>query len=193
MKKIIIFASVLALTFSMSMSAFASEATSSEQSTAKKEIVSSKIAAVQENVADKKVAVEQKKADAGEFRAAVKEKRDMVKENREKNVALRQENKALRNSLKESLKELKDSGTTLDPEVAAKLEECQAEMKASISALKDTKGDIKEITAENKGNIKARDYEAMEAAFTDIYDIQAARNAELAQINELLKEMIALL
>ncbi|HYE69626.1 MAG TPA: hypothetical protein VEA58_13495, partial [Anaerovoracaceae bacterium] len=59
--------------------------------------------------------------------------------------------------------------------------------------LKDTKGDIKEITAENKANIKARDYEAMEAVFDEIYDIQASRNAALIQINELLKEMIALL
>ena len=53
MKKLIIFASVLALTFSMSMNAFASEVTSSEQSNTKQEIVSSKIAEVQENAADK--------------------------------------------------------------------------------------------------------------------------------------------
>ena len=193
MKKLIIFASVLALTFSMSMNAFAAEVTSSEQSTTKQEVVSSKIADVQENVADKKAAFEQKKADASAFKDAVKEKRDAVKANRADNLALRQENKELRRSLAVNLKELKDSGTTLDAEVAAKLEEYNAEMKSAISELKDTKGDIKEIVTENKGNIKARDYEAMEAAFTEIYNIQAARNAELVQINEILNEMTAML
>ena len=193
MKKLIIFASVLALTFSMSMNAFALEGSTSNPSADKQEIASSKIAAVQENVADKKVAIEQKKADAIAFREVVKEKRDAVKANREENKALRLENKELRSSLAASLKEIKDSGTVLDAEVAAKLEECKNEMKVSIGQLKDTKGDIKEITAENKANLKARDYEAMEAAFDEIYEIQASRNVALAQINELLKEMIALL
>ncbi len=193
MKKLIIFASILALTFSMSVNAFASEVTPSETSTINQDFVNSETADVQKNLEEKRAAFEQKKADAGAFRDAVKEKRDAVKANRENNLALRLENKELRSSLAASLKEIKESGTVLDAEVAAKLEACNAEMKASVSALKDTKGDIKEITAENKTNLKARDYEAMEAAFAEIYDIQASRNAALVQINALLKEMIALL
>lgn len=193
MKKIIIFASVLALTLSMSVNAFAAEETASAASISNQEIVGSDTGDIQKNLEERKADFEQKKADSIAFRTVVKEKRDAVKENREENLALRQENKELRRSLAASLKELKDSGTILDEEVAAKLEEYNAEMKAAISALKDTKGDIKEITAENKENIKARDYGAMEAAFTEIYHIQAARNEELVQINEILKEMIALL
>ena len=193
MKKLIIFASVLALTFSMSMNAFATEDTSSVEASSNQEIVSTETKDAQQNLEERKAAFEQKKADAIEFREVVKEKRDAVKENREENKALRLENKELRSSLNATLKEIKDSGTVLDAEVAAKLEECKTELKASVSALKDTKGDIKEITAENKGNIKARDYEAMEAAFDEIYEIQASRNASLVQINELLEEMIALL
>ena len=193
MKKLIIFASVLALTFSMSMNAFATEDTSSVEPSANQAIVSGETSDVQKNLEEKKAAFEQKKAEAGAFRDAVKEKRDAIKASREENKALRLENKELRSSLAASIKELKDSGTVLDAEVAAKLEECDAELKASASALKDTKGDIKEITAENKGNIKARDYEAMEAAFDEIYEIQESRNASLVQINELLEEMIALL
>lgn len=193
MKKLIIFASVLALTFSMSMNAFATEDTSSVEASSNQEIVSTETKDAQQNLEERKAAFEQKKADAIEFREVVKEKRDAVKANREENKALRLENKELRSSLNATLKEIKDSGTVLDAEVAAKLEECKTELKASVSALKDTKGDIKEITAENKGNIKARDYEAMEAAFDEIYEIQASRNASLVQINELLEEMIALL
>ena len=142
MKKLIIFASVLALTFSMSMNAFATEDTSSVEASSNQEIVSTETKDAQQNLEERKAAFEQKKADAIEFREVVKEKRDAVKANREENKALRLENKELRSSLNATLKEIKDSGTVLDAEVAAKLEECKTELKASVSALKDTKGDI---------------------------------------------------
>jgi hypothetical protein len=117
----------------------------------------------------------------------------VVQQNRDQNQALKQENISLRKELKTDLKALKESGTTLDADTAAKLEAYNTELKAAIEELKSTKGDIKDIAADKKESLKAHDYEAMEAAFAQIGEIQADRNASLVKINEILKEMIALL
>jgi hypothetical protein len=93
----------------------------------------------------------------------------------------------------EKLKALKESGVELDADTAAKLEALNAELKSLTTELKNTKGDIKDIAVEKKESIKARDYEAMDAAFVEIGDIQAARNADMTRVNEILKEMNTLL
>ena len=192
MKKLIILLSVLAMTLSMSGSVFADDSTTSGTAYTDPAAVTN-TAAIQDKVKDKKAAAEQRKAEAKDFKEAVKAQRDVVQANRDNNQALRQENASLRKELKSDLKTLKDSGTTLDAETAAKLETYNAQLKAVIDELKGTKGAIKDIAADKKESLKAKDYEAMEAAFTQIGEIQDERNASLVKINEILKEMIALL
>ena len=194
MKKIIIFASVLALILTTGGNVYATDASSAGAiSTTIQEITVESTVDTKQTREEKKAAFEQRKAEISALRAEVKLKREAVKENREKNKAIAEENKNLRETLTAKLKALKDSGTTLDAETAAKLEECNEELKTLTAALKETKGDIKEIISENKGNVKALDYEAIEAEYTEISNIQVFRYETLVQINETLKEMIALL
>lgn len=193
MKRFVITACILALTLSMSTTAFAAEDISSGTAAAFQETTDTKITDVQKNFSDKKAVMAQQRADNSAFREAVKAERDIVKANRDLNKALLQENSDLRQVMKEKLKSLKDSGTDLDADTAAKLEALNAELKSAIDELKASKGAIKEVAVEKKSSLESRDFEAMKTAFEKIGDIQKARNEKLSQINDILKDITALL
>lgn len=185
MKKLItlLFATVLSFTFGTT--AFAAEENPTSETT---EITNAEVKQ-EDRTADKA----QKKAEIEAFRAELKEQRVVIQANREANQALRAENKTLRQSIKDNLKAIKDSGTTLDKEISDQLTAYRTELKSIKETLELTKGDIKEIRAANKGIAKELDYAAMDAAFAEITSIQATRNVELIRINQILKEMLALL
>jgi hypothetical protein len=73
------------------------------------------------------------------------------------------------------------------------LKEYNEQVRALADSLKDTKGQIKDVKAEYKGFVKNKDYAAMDAAFEKIAAIQETRGSLLAQMNELLEKMNALI
>lgn len=185
MKKLIMLVCVTALILAMGTTAFAAEGDTTTTAT--------KTANMQQKLADRKIIKDQKKLDIQAFRAVQMEKRNIVKANRDSNVAIRTENKTLRVTIASSLKAMKESGATLDPAISEQLKAYKAVLKTATATLKSTKGAIKVIMTANKANVKTLNYTAMEAAFTQVADIQVARKVQLTQINDTLKAMVTLL
>lgn len=134
-----------------------------------------------------------KRLDFFQFRKSLDGKRDSIRQNRTENRELAAENTQLRKDIVDTLLAIKENGGTLPAEIEAQLKAYNQEIKDIKEALKETKGDIREILTVNKQNIKDMNYEAVNAAFGQVEAIQQNRAVQLARINEILKSMKALL
>ena len=124
------------------------------------------------------------------FKTALFEKREQMLANKKADITLAQENNQLRSDIVNSHKAIKESGVKLSDETIAKFKDYNAQIKAILTGMKETNGNIKDILTQNKGFIKAKDYVSMNSAFEQIYTVQQWRNNELKKINVILQEMI---
>ncbi|MGB7593986.1 MAG: hypothetical protein WBL80_00295 [Erysipelotrichaceae bacterium] len=181
MKKILTIVTIIALTFAMNISAFATMTGTST--------IPKWEARINARIAE----LEAKKKAISDFRAAVLAKREIVQQNRADNKEIWEENKTLRAELKSTLEAIKAAGTVLDPAIIQTLKDDNAKIKTLREEIKATSGQIKAIMVANKENRRKLDYAALDAAFKQIADIQLLRNSKLVQINGLLESMLGLL
>jgi TolA-binding protein len=146
----------------------------------------------QAKVAAREAAIESKMGEFSEFRQQVEALRLVILDNREENIALVSENNQLRLATVQALKALKDSGAMLPEETVTELKTLNEQAKAVAEQLIATRGDIKDVAQANRGNYRAKDYEAMVAAFEQIGEIQNTRYGLLLQMKDILTEMNAL-
>lgn len=151
-----------------------------------------KIEEAQAKVAARQAEIESKMSGFGEFRQQVEALRLVVLENRQENIALASENNQLRLSTAQALKALKDSGATLPAETVTQLKALNEQAKAIAEQLNATRGDIKDVAQANRENLRAKDYEAIAAAFAQIGEIQNTRYGLLLQMKDVLTELNAL-
>lgn len=185
MKKILSILCITIIFGIMSITAFAVDDTtnSSKQSNSLKTAESIQKRA---DLLDKKLQFLKFKQSFDEKTAAIRESRTL---NRDQLI----ENTVLRKDILTLLKTIKENGSTLSPEVQDQLKAYNLQIKEITSSIKETKGDIKDILAVNKENIKNMNYEAVDSAFSQVASIQKGRNEQLAKINEILKNMKSLL
>lgn len=126
------------------------------------------------------------------FRQDLAQDRITALNNRDENLKLEEENKELRLSLASAIKAIKESGTQLPEETLATLKADNEQIQSLWNDIKDTKGQIKTITQENKTAVKNKDYATIDANFQKIYTIQAWRNDQLKEINTILQQMNSL-
>jgi hypothetical protein len=122
-------------------------------------------------------------------RAVVEQLRNKIRQNRLKNESLRLQNRNLRLNLRQILLNVKKE---LPAASILQLKAYHLELKTLTEQLADTKGDIREILATVRSKIEQKDWQAVKLAYQNIIAIQEARAAKLTQINEKLKQMIAL-
>ena len=134
-----------------------------------------------------------KKEEFTAFKTALFEKREQMLANKKVDITLTQENNQLRSDIANSHKAIKESGVKLSNETIAKFKDYNAQIKAILTGMKETNGNIKDILTQNKGFVKEKDYKSMNVAFEKIYTIQQWRNDELKKINGILQEMIKLM
>lgn len=127
------------------------------------------------------------------FRESLLEHRQVILDNREKNLALIADNEQLRQGIAETLRALQEDGVQLPEDVKAQLSAYNEQVRSLASRLRETKGAIRTVTEGNRENIRIMDYEAMDAAFVQIAEIQETRYALLTQIRSVLQEMQILL
>ena len=123
------------------------------------------------------------------WRSAVME----MRENRIDNQELRLENQRLRLSVREELIQMKEAGVTLDESVKAEMKALTQQLKEKAALLKATQGDIRELTVGLKELIENKQTEDILAIYNQVIEIQDYRNGILKEINDLLKEIKALL
>lgn len=128
-----------------------------------------------------------------QLKQSLEQKRDTVRESRDANKALLIQNTQLRKDIVDLLTALKQNGGTLSADIKEQIKTYNQQIKDITSALKETKGSIKDILAANKENVKNLDYDAIDAAFSQIASIQSSRNAQLAKINQILMSIKSLL
>lgn len=183
MKKVLSILCAAAVLFTVSMTAFASAPLgTNENSTVK-------TAASLEERSDRL----SKKLEFLKFKQFLYDKKTLIRENRASNRNLVMENTQLRLDILASLKSIRENGGALAPEVQEQLKTYNGQIKETASALKETKGDIKAIIDSNKQNIEARNYEAIDTAYSQIISIQKSRNDQLQKINEVLKNIKSLI
>ncbi len=189
-KKWLAVAAAVLLTMSIGVTALAAEsgATREEKLLERQQ----KIEEAQAKVAARQAEIESKMSGFGEFRQQVEALRLVVLENRQENIALASENNQLRLSTAQALKSLKDSGVTLPAETVTQLKALNEQAKAIAEQLNATRGDIKDVAQANRENLRAKDYEAIAAAFAQIGEIQNMRYGLLLQMKDVLTELNAL-
>lgn len=128
-----------------------------------------------------------------QFKKSFDEKVAAIKQNRIANRDLAGENTQLRKDIVDSLMAIKENGGTVSEEIQNQLKAYKQQIKDITAALKETKGDIKDILTANKQNIKDMNYEAVDAAYSQVVSIQQNRAEKIANINNILKSMKALL
>lgn len=162
---------------------------------------------LQEQFQDLKAKIEAKRAQIEEKKAAFATKRDefkaykdVLKEKRQKMIDLKQEGNALfaenaklRGELKAAIVAIEEDQIELPAETKTAIEEGMAQIKDLTENIKETKGQIHEILKGMKELKENRDYVSLEVSFEEIYTIQLQRNANLKQINDILKGLLQLL
>lgn len=154
----------------------------------------------QQTIAERQVAVEGRRAEIEsklgeyqEFRQQLEELRLEVLANKDENLALAADVNDLRLSIVQQIKTMKESGATLPQETIDALKEKNGQVKTLAEELRATRGQIKAVMEANHENYKAKDYDAMAAAFAETEGIQANRNGLLQQMKSILQDMDALL
>jgi hypothetical protein len=109
-------------------------------------------------------------------------------------ISLNKEIVSLKLQISNTLKTLKESGTTLSDEQQKGINALNSQVKETLDTAKKTNSDIKALLDSNKKNIKAKDFSATEAVFTQVYEIQKSRISQLTaakgylqQISDMLK------
>ncbi len=131
------------------------------------------------------------KSQRAEFKEQIAPLRAERKVNREDNLALRDQNKALLSQIKSKLTEIKASESKLDENQKTELKALRAEVKTLKDEIAATKGQIKALIEGNRESLKNMDFDAVQAAFDQIYEIQDLRHDKLQQINTALAEMLS--
>lgn len=183
MKTIISTVCMLALSLAMSISAFATDTSSTTDTTD----INIKKPQVQQALADKK-------AEREDFRAVSQEKHALVKSQMEDIKQVMEENRSARKALSKSLKDITKSNVELDSAIVEQFKDYNSQIKTLNEELKATKGSIKAVfNGEIKPLAKEMDYEALVSAYDDIETILAKRKAIIAQITEIINSMSALI
>ena len=162
-------------------------------STTKLEDRQQAIAEWQVAVESRRTEIESKLGEYQEFRQQLEELRLSVLANKDENLALAAVVNDLRLSIVQQIKSLKESGATLPQETIDALKDKNGQVKTLAEELRATRGQIKAVMEVNRENYKAKDYDAMAAAFAEIEGIQANRNGLLQQMKSILQDMNALL
>lgn len=189
MKKIISICLAIVLIGSMNITAFASTNNESSKLDSRIETLEKK----QQQLEELKTNNEEKLEKYEAFKQSLTEEQQEIINNAEENISILAQNNQLRIDLAESLKAMAKSGIELEEDTKVQLKDYNTQISELVEDLKDTKGQIKAIVEENKEFIKERDYASMETAYEEISLIQSSRYEIITKINELLKEMNALL
>lgn len=185
-------AAVIALLLMVSVGVTALAAQSGTTREEKLQERQQRIDEAQAKVAAREAEIESKMSEFSEFRQQVEALRLVILDNREENIALASKTNRLRLETVQALKALKDSGAALPEETVTELKSLNEQAKAVVEQLIATRGDIKDVAQANRGNYRAKDYEAMVAAFEQIGEIQNTRYGLLLQMKDILTEMNAL-
>lgn len=144
------------------------------------------------NSAESKPGYELKTSKA-EFKSLISPLKAERKSNREENVKLREQNKLLLEQVNTRLSELKANDTKLTAEQKEGFKAIKAELKSVRAEIQSTKGQIQAILDANIDNRKDMNLEAVQAAYSQIFQIQSDRHDRLIQINSELGKMLALI
>lgn len=127
------------------------------------------------------------------FKQTLLEKGETVRQNRKTNLELKTENVQLVKDIVDILLNIKQQGGIISQDMKSQLKAYYQQIREIGTTLKETRGDIRDIIASNRQNIKDMNYEAVEAAYNEIIAIQQNRAEQLGEINNILKDMKALL
>ncbi len=159
-----------------------------------------RIAQRQQVIAERQAAVESKRAEIEskmggyqEFRQQLEALRLEVLANKDENLALAAEVNDLRLSIVQQVEALKESVAALPQQDIDALKNKNGQVKGLAKELRATRGQIKSVMEANRENYKAKDYDAMVAAFSEMEAIQFNRNGLLQQMKAILQEMDAVL
>ncbi|MGB4437648.1 MAG: hypothetical protein WBJ13_00160 [Sedimentibacter sp.] len=189
MKKIISICMAIVLLGSVSITAFASTSNDSSKLDIRIESLEKK----QQRIEELKTNNEEKMEKYEAFKQSLTEEQQEILNNAEENISISAQTNQLRIDLAQTLNAMSKAGIELEEETNAQLKDYNAQVLKRVEDLKVTKGQIKAIVEENKEFIKERDYESMDTAYDEILSIQSYRYELIIKINELLKEMNALL
>ncbi|MHC1734975.1 MAG: hypothetical protein AB9921_04805 [Erysipelotrichaceae bacterium] len=146
-----------------------------------------------QNWREKVTEYQEKRQELAALRSTVHEKVVTIRTNRLENKVIWAQNQELRASIKLELIELKESGVVLDENLKTQLKELTEQLKTKYASLKETSGEIRELTVGIKDLIKARDTEALDDIYAQVIDIQLLRSELLSEINALLSEISSLI
>lgn len=116
--------------------------------------------------------------------------REQIRTARQNNRQLQLENRSLRLELRTRLTAVRKD---LSPEVLAQLKEKNQSLKTLLAALADTRGDVQAILDTFRKLIGQGDWSALRSGCEQILSILKTRGGQLAQINQLLKDMLKLI
>lgn len=105
------------------------------------------------------------------------------------NLRLAADNNQLRLNFLTALNAIYENGGVLPQETITALKADNEQIKEIINSLKDTRGSIRDVMETYRAQIRAKDEEALEAAYSEILVIQQNRFDLLSQMNSLLEHM----
>lgn len=146
-----------------------------------------------QNWREKVAEYQERRQELAALRSTVHEKVVTIRTNRLENKVIWAQNQELRASIKLKLTELRESGVVLDENLKTQLKELTEQLKTKYASLKETSGEIRELTVGIKDLIKARDTEALDEIYAQVIDIQLLRSELLSEINALLSEISSLI
>ncbi|HAO60985.1 MAG TPA: hypothetical protein DCQ90_03360 [Erysipelotrichaceae bacterium] len=146
-----------------------------------------------QNWKEKVTEYQERRQELAALRSSVHDKVVTIRTNRLENKVIWAQNQELRAGIKLELNELRESGVVLDENLKIQLKGLTEQLKTKYASLKETSGDIRELTVGIKELIKARDTEALDDIYAQVIDIQLVRSELLSEINALLSEISSLI
>lgn len=195
MKKIVSVLLVVLMMSTLSVTVFAEEAKPDKTKNGI-ETLTTKLEEIQEKAdeaSQKREKFATKQEEWNEFQTSINEKKAQMQENKISMIALKKEIITLKLEIANALNVLKESGTALTDEQLASVAALNAQAKEILDAIKETKGNIKELMDSNKEYIKAQDFGAIETVFTQVYEIQEFRISQLTEAKGYLQQIADML
>lgn len=140
-----------------------------------------------------KATFQTKRAEYLAFKGVLNTKREELKANRDNNKKILSLNKDLRGSIRLEIKRIRDNKINVDSTVITSVNDKIKEVKNIISVLANTNGKITSLLNQNKDLIRNKDYVQMDIIYSEISEIQKARNNNLLYVNALLNDILNML
>jgi gas vesicle protein len=194
MKKLVLIATTILITGAMSVTAYAAEKTpdySHRLAPALKLEKRIEEHSVKQKEREERLTERQKELDG--LALEINQARLTHLSKAEMNTEAAESANSLRIEILTLLTELSANGKELSEETVNELKMHQENVKALVTSLKETKGEIKTLVEENKEAIKAGDSELLTETTEQISEIQNSRYDMILQINDEYEAMLTLL